>query len=449
MKARQQNFVLGIVVIAFLALFLGTILFIYPALQYGMRPIVVHFRHEQGVAPLKPGSPVLLSGALEVGQVTDVRPENVMVRSEQGVREQLMIVVEAEIEDELELFEGCRITTNEPAVGGSGFVVILNVGTPGRPLDPTRPIEGLPPESLSATISNLSRRLLAPGGMVDQLEEMVDKDAEGSLMNKVVASLEDVNAMTRALRNEMKPHEQATLMRKIHGIMDDLNATTAALREQASTTDQTSALVKVHAALDRLGEGLSEVTAMLRENRPTIRNTLANVERVSRAVDEDMLAALRTELKRDDPSSLLGKLHTGMDHLNASLANVEVVSQEGRKLVVLNRPTVERTIANIKELSEQAKLTIQSIYLAPWRLLNPPGLAEKRQTGVFEAARTFAEAATYLDDAAARLEAAVAASADGEPLLESDKEIQAIQESLKAAFERFERAEQFLWEKMK
>ena len=449
MKARQQNFVLGIVVIAFLGLFLGTILFIYPALQYGTRPIVLHFRHEDGVAPLKPGSPVLLSGALEVGKVTDVRPENVMVRSEQGVHEQLMIVVEAEIQEEFELFEGCRITTNEPAVGGSGFVVILNVGTPGRPLDPTRPIEGLPPESLSATISNLSRRLLTPGGMVDQLEEMVDKDAEGSLMNKVVASLEDVNAMTRALRNEMNPREQATVMRKIHGIMDDLNATTAALREQASTTDQTSALVKVHAALDRLGEGLSEATAMLRENRPAVRNTLASIERVSQAVDEDMLAALRTELKRDDPSSLVGKLHVSMDHLNASLANVETVSEEGRKLVVLNRPTIERTIANVKELSEQAKLTIQSIYLAPWRLLNPPGLGEKRQTGVFEAARTFAEAATYLDDAAARLEAAVAASADGQPLVESDKEIQAIQQSLKAAFERFERAEQFLWEKMK
>jgi len=447
MKSRRQNFVLGIVTIIFVVLFLGTILFIYPSLRYGTQRIVLHFPHEDGLAPLKVGSPVYLSGSLQVGKVTDVRPQEVI--DETGTR--LMIAVEAEIDEDIVLYDDCRITTNEPAVGGSGFVVILYVGSPGKAkrLDLSKPIRGLPPESLAATISNLSRRVLAPGGMVDQLEQALDKDAEGSLMNKIIASLDDVNAMTESLKGEVDAEQAATLMHKVHAILDDLNATTAALRAQASATDQASALAKIHVALDRLGEGLAEVTAMLSENRPAVRNTVTNVEHVSQVLDEELLVALKAELNRDDPASLMGKLHVSVNHLNASLANVETISQEGRKLIVLNRPIVERTLANIKELSEQAKLTVQSIYLAPWRLMKPPGAGEKKQTDIFEAARTFAEAATYLDDAAARLEAVVSVAAAGEPVMESQEEIKSIQQSLKAAFERFEHAEQFLWEKMK
>ena len=46
MKSRQQDFVLGIVFLAFLGLFVGTVLFVYPSLVGETRRITVRFRRQ-------------------------------------------------------------------------------------------------------------------------------------------------------------------------------------------------------------------------------------------------------------------------------------------------------------------------------------------------------------------------------------------------------------------
>lgn len=447
MKSGRQDFVLGIVVLAFLALFVGTVLFVYPSLGADTRRITVRFRHEQGVAPLKPGSPVMLGGALEVGKVTDVRMMRGSIGTPAGPQEQLLIVVDAELRADLDLFENCQITTDQPPVGGGGVLVILSVGTSTAP--PAEGLlDGLPPQSLAAAIGTLSRRMFGSNGLVDKLERMIDVNAEGSLAGKVARSLDDVNAMTGELRTQLSPRDKVTLMSKIHGVLDNLNSTTGALRMQLAAEDETALLAKVHLALDRLDAGLGEVTAMLQENRPAIRSTIASVESVTRGMDEELLAAFKAELNRDDPTSLLGKIHTGVDHLNVSLENVVAMTDTGRKLVVLNRPALQRTIDNLKDVSDQMRVGVQEILLAPWRLFKPPA-GEIKRLDIFEAARRFAEAATMLDDAAARLEAVLAAAPGEGQVLGSEDEVRAVQESLRSAFERFQTAEEYLWEQMK
>jgi ABC-type transporter Mla subunit MlaD len=447
MKSRRQDFALGVVVLAFLGLFVGTVLFVYPSLGAKTRPITVRFRHDEGVAPLKPGSPVMLSGALQVGKVTDVRKQRATIETPAGPQEQLLIVVEAQIEADLELYSDCQITTDQPPVGGGGVLVILNVGTSTAPAA-TGPLEGLPPQSLAAAVGTLSRRLFGPNGLVDKLEQMLDVSAEGSLTQKIARSLDDVNAMTRDLRLQLNPDEQRTLMSKLHAILDNLNSTTATLRTQLAVEDDTTLAAKIHIVLDQLENGLAEANAMLQENRPAIRDTLTTIESMTRQMDEELLASFRAELNRDDPASLLGKIHVGMDRLNLSLENVVTMTDTGRKLVVLNRPALQRTVDNVKEISDQMRVGVQEILLAPWRLLRPPP-GEIKRLDVFEAARRFAEAATMLDDAAARLEAVVAAGpADGQ-LVGSRDDIQTIQDSLRSAFERFQTAEEFLWDQMK
>ena len=54
-----------------------------------------------------------------------------------------------------------------------------------------------------------------------------------------------------------------------------------------------------------------------------------------------------------------------------------------------------------------------------------------------------------LDDAAARLEAVLAAAPGEGQVLGSEDEVRAVQESLRSAFERFQIAEEYLWEQMK
>ena len=238
-------------------------------------------------------------------------------------------------------------------------------------------------------------------------------------------------------------------MKKIHLVLDNVTQISESMRAQLVRSDSQNTIAKIHIILDRLAEGLSEVNGMLAENRAPIAAAVASVERIAKRTDEQLMAALMEELNADNPDSLLGKIHVSMDRLNESLENVKTASAAGRDLLVLNRPAIERAINNAKEMSGQLNEASKELRAAPWRLLYRPSSKQTREMTIFEAARTFAEAATYLDDAAARLEAAQVAAARSPGGAEPDQQMEAIRASVRQAFERFQKAEEFLWKHMK
>lgn len=449
MKPRRGDLLLGSVAIAILALFVVTFRFIHTVSEAPMRKIVVHFRHDEGVAPVKPGSPVMLGGAMQVGKVT--RIDRIMPRPRQAPDERpptLTIVVEAEVEEILTLYRDVQITSDQGFVGGMGILLILSVGTPGpgRELGDA-PIQGLPPVSFAATMGQLSRRLLSPGGFVDKLDSAIDGSVENSLMNKTLAILDDIKNLTSTLNREMQPGEQQNLMSRVYRIADDLASLSGALRREADASDNAMLLAKIHAALDQISLGLQSATGMLDESRPVVRNTLAGVENAVRMLEHEMLPAVSAELRREDPAALLGKIHEGMDRVNVSLENLAVTTDTARRIVVVNRPATEKIITNLKDSSDQIRTGVQELILNPWRFFGP-GPEGQQKLDAFQAARSFAEAAVSLDSAAARLEAMLAAAPAGESV-EVKSEVVEIQKELRATFDRFRRAEQFLWEKMK
>lgn len=449
MKPRRGDLLLGAVAIGILALFVATFRFIHTVSEAPMRKIVVHFRHDEGVAPVKPGSPVMLGGAMQVGKVT--RIDRIMPRPRQAPDERpptLTIVVEAEVEEILPLYRDVQITSDQGFVGGLGMLLILSVGTPGpgRELGDA-PIQGLPPVSFAATMGQLSRRLLSPGGFVDKLDSAIDGSVENSLMHKTLAILDDVKNVTSTLKQEAQPGEQQNLLSKIHRVADDIATLSAALRREADSSDSGVLLAKVHAALDQVSLGLQTVTGMLDENRPAVRSALSSVENTTRTIEQELLPAVTAELRREDPAALLGKIHEGMDRVNVSLENLAVTTDTARRIVVVNRPATERIIANLKDSSDQIRTGVQELILNPWRFFGP-GPEGQQKLDAFQAARNFAEAAVSLDSAAARLEAMLAAAPAG-ATVEARSEVIEIQKELRATFERFRRAEQFLWEKMK
>lgn len=448
MKQRRQDFALGLTALVMLGLLLGTILFLYPLLHARGWGLEVHFRHEDGMAPLKSGSAVLLGGSLEVGRVREVRVEEVDDPSAPDAPKHTVFVVHAEISSDIKLHGNCEITTDQPTIGGSGFVEILKVGTPDVPL--VQPIQGLPPESLGAAIGALSRRLLSEGGLVDHLDQALDPELEGSLLHKVVLSLDDMNAMTRELRAQINPRDQKALLSKVHLILDSLNVTTAALRTEMAGGDQATLLGKVHAALDELGRSLTEATAMLKEDRPLIKDTLTSVERASRTVDRELLAALLAELDPANASSLLGKVHLAMDGVNASLDDIQAMTTTGERMVAVSRPKLEKAFGHLVAAGENLEQGTLELLLNPSKLLWGPGPQRQEQLVVFQAARNFAEAATQLDNAAGRLEAVLSTLPPEGRVSEADnRELRAIHDSVRAAFQRFERAEEALWEQLK
>ena len=310
-------------------------------------------------------------------------------------------------------------------------------------------VRGLPPQSFAAAIGTLSRRLLSEGGLVDKLDRMVDDRAEGSLAYKLQASFSDINAITGTLRDQLSPAEQYSLMNKVHRIADGVALLSAELARQTRADEGGSAVAKAHLALDQLAEGLAEVTGLLQESRPLVRDTLGHVAGVAQRLDEQIAPAVAAELNRDDPGGLLGKLHVSMDRVALSMSNVVEMTDTGRRILVLNRPALDRTIGNLKDASDQLRVGVQELLLSPWRLLGAPPASERAKLEAFDAARRFAEAATYLDDAVARLEARAAAAPAGAARIEADEDVRAVQESLQAAFERFRTAEEFFWQKLK
>ncbi|MGD8452676.1 MAG: hypothetical protein PVJ57_12730 [Phycisphaerae bacterium] len=447
MNTRKQDFALGLTAIVFLVLFVGTVLFLASTRHGATRTITVHFRHEEGLAPLKPGSLVLLSGALEVGQVTSVEPLEVPAKSGLADERRTVIAVVAEIEERIPLYGNCEISTDMPLVGGSGTMVIVNVGTPDVPL-PDGPLQGQPPQGMAA-FTTLTRRLTAEGGLVDRVDRMLDPDAEGSLLEKVKFILTDFNAMTAELRAQLSVSQRQTLLGKIHLILDDLNQTTAAVRGQMQADEEGTLLAKVHVALDTVHQNLRELLATLTENRPLLHETLTHVAHATQVIDEEMIAALRAEFDPSRDTSLLGKLHVGLDRLNTSLADMQEMTATGKRLFVLNRPQIEAVIANAREMSEELTAGSKELRLNPSRLIWGPGKPQEGKLDVFMAARDFAQAATFLDDAAARLQAILELAPEGGGPEASAEEIRRIEESLRDAFSRFERAEQFFWEQMK
>ena len=210
-----------------------------------------------------------------------------------------------------------------------------------------------------------------------------------------------------------------------------------------------SLLAKLNTSLDLVHQGLTELNAMLQEDRPLLHDTLTTIEHATRTIDEQMIVHLSAEFDPNNPASLLAKLHVSMDSINTSLANLQVVSETGKHLLVLNRPQLERILENVREMSDELTLGSKEIRLNPSRLIWGPGKAQAGKLDLFTAARDFAQAATYLDDAAARLQAILQVTSDGRHLPESGEEVRAIYESLHAAFEKFQQAESFFWDQMK
>ncbi|MBW7905051.1 MAG: hypothetical protein LC135_06625 [Phycisphaerae bacterium] len=443
MLSQRQDLVLGVVAVGFLALLVGTILFINPLTAPATREIIVEFAHDDGLAPIKKGSRVLLAGALDVGKVTRVE-----LRRDTTSRGELLITVAALVNADLALYRDCHITTTQPPVGGGGVLVIVNVGTLERGLVQREIIRGAPPESLSAAISELSRRILGPGGMVEKLDRLLDDRVEGSLAYKIQASMDDINALTQQVRMQASVHDQAALLYKLQRAFDDVNALTAALRQQSERENSAGMLAKVHGAIDTLSAALGQANALLADNRPPLNAAISDVAQIAATVRNETLPAVNAELDRGDGAALLGKLHGALDQVNGALNDVGVVTDATRRMVLVNRPAVDRTITNVKEASAELRGGIQALILNPWRILNKPSAAEQAKMDAFEAARRFAEAATYLDDASSRLEALVSAAGDGS-VLHGDAELDEIRATLKSAFERFRAAEEFLWERMK
>lgn len=462
MKQRTQNFILGLTTIGFFALFMMTITFLYPMMRLPGQSYTVYFPHDAGLAPLKKGSPVMLGSAIEKGRVTDLRVTKLPDPNNPGGTRELVFLVEFELDSDVTLWGDCYITTDQPALGGNGFLSIVSVGTDGVPHPPEisidvgtlfqrkiRPFHGKPPQSFQSVVALLSRRLLGDGGFIDMLMSAVDPGVEGSPIRKLGQILDDLRVATIELRNQMSPTEQTALLAKIAAIIDDVGAMTRSLRSEAETGDRTALLGKAHQLLDQLTASLNEVNAMIVAERPVIHETLGEVSEIARTVNRDMLTSIRGELDRGNDGALISKTHKALDQVNTALAQVITLTETGERLINSNAPAVEDAIDSLKSAATNIEQLTLKILLNPNALIWPTVVPGEQQA-VFLAAQSFASAASELNASAQRLDAMLSALPRSGPVPDDiATELERIRTGVRMSFDRFQQAEESLFKALR
>ena len=448
---HTDEFKLGVTVIIIVLLFFATVIFIGGAAIWGPKTqtVRVHFSHDMSLPTLKTGGEVRCGGqrvgSIELVEMRDLPADQVTDESKRDAKNDkgvhLAIVVTAQIDRAVGLREDCQITAEGPTLGGSGWLIIRNRGTAGEPLGPDTPVIGLRPSGLAAVTETLTQ-------LGDTLAEELNAQNAESLLGKIHRSLSDVNVMTFAVKEQLDASDQKALLAKLHRSVGDVNAITGELRHQMDPKADRVALGKIHAALDAVNAGLDEAVAMLKENREPVRDTVAHIQGTAQTLDERIATAIAEQLDVHRHASLLAKVHEDVDRIGESLKDVNAITADVRQLLAVNKPAVERTLVNFKETSGHLKAAAKDLRRNPWRLLYQPSDKETREMSVFDAARAFADAATRLDDASARLQARI----EDYPTTTrpaDDAELRALQDELKATFERFSQAEAALWNMLK
>ncbi len=241
--------------------------------------------------------------------------------------------------------------------------------------------------------------------------------------------------MTASLADELTASEKATLMAKIHLIADNVNATTLQLRREFDAGKPDVLLHKVHLAMDSLNKGFDSVVRILQTGEGPVTATLANVEKPS-----EQIAA---ETDADRAGSLMAYFKTASVKINTSLDHVNEMTDTTRDVLVLNSENINRMLVNFKEASDYIKTGVKYVLRHPWRLLNEPKASEMKQQAIFDAARSFAEAATRIDDASAQLRALSELHKGAVPL--DDPDLARIREDLGRTREKSRPAESELW----
>jgi len=444
--AKPRNyFALGLWVITVAALFFAALVWI-GARQWGQRYHSYVVRYPATFAlpdEIKPGAQIHC-GSKVVGNVDEVE----LRRTEQDGTPMLWTRLQVRISRQVELRSDCQIVARGLLLGGGGKLVIKDPGRKGSVLADGAVIDGADAGSVDAALDVINAELNPrnPVGLLATIKAQLDPLDQTGVLGKIHHSLDDLTAITGSVAHQLDATERNVLLGKLHAVLDDVNATTAELRQQMQTGDPRVLLAKVHGVLDSLLGSLAQVSGILEENRPTVRETLLSASRTADTLEHGIVEPVADELNRANTASLLGQLHASFERVNVMLGHLEVVTDKARSVAVLNEERVNHLLRNLSETAEHLKSAGKDLRRNPWRLFYRPSLEETRQLNIFDAAREFSEAAARLDESAAELSALM--ESYGGQIPGDDPNLARIRQRLQETFDHYTEAEQALWKQL-
>jgi hypothetical protein len=266
-----------------------------------------------------------------------------------------------------------------------------------------------------------------------------------SLLGKLHFSLEDINAITTAIRNETDPKQQQMFLAKLHSILDHVNDATRLLKSEIDAGQEGGTAARVHLTLEALNQGVNTVVDMLEDNRQPITDTITRVHHTSEILEQQIAARIARQLDPADAAGLLAKVHVALDRLGTSLRDMNSMTGSARNFIAINKDQINGIVGNFKETSDHLKAASKEIRRSPWRLFYQPTMEESAKANVHDAARAFSDAATKLDDAVMRLQSM---SQSRDPTADQ-AELKKLSEQLDNSFQNFTKVESALWEQLK
>lgn len=434
--AKERNaFKLGIFTIIVVVVAVVVLMLISKGVSGRMSTVFIRFEPTTIMPSLAPGSFVLVGGQ-KVGRVDATS----LVRDTASDESKPTYYVEVKLSlrADIVLRADCSAFAEGPPLGGDGIVKI-DLGKSDK-LFLGEFIAGSEPGGFAALLASVQNEFDAtnPASLLGQLKMQLDPEAASSLMTKLHQSMVDINSMTASLANELTVSERATVLSKLHLVADNIAEMTGSLRREFDPARPNVTLAKLHLAMDGINDGLAVITRILASGEAPITKTLANVETMS--------DHFRTETDPERPSSLMAHLKQTSALIKASVMDINTATKATRDLLVLNRENLNRTLINLKESSDHIKTGLKYVLRNPWKLFNPPTLAELRQQSLFDAARSFSEAASRIDGATAQLRALAELHNGQIPL--DDPDLARIKADLKESAEIYDRAEAEVWKQL-
>lgn len=126
--------------------------------------------------------------------------------------------------------------------------------------------------------------------------------------------------------------------------------------------------------------------------------------------------------------------------------NFAVITENLKQLVVANSENVNELIDNMVSVSANLNAASKEIRRNPWKLLYKPDDKTVKSTNIYDAARSFDDAATRLNTVATKLRALQQLDSE-DP--QAKEQIRIMQEDLQKTFDRFQDMEQVFWKEIK
>ncbi|MEM0982322.1 MAG: hypothetical protein AAGI17_00060 [Planctomycetota bacterium] len=397
------------------------------------RTYAVRFALAQGVAGVKPDSPVTLAG-YEIGRVAALRPEYEPAGGDADRDLAVGMIVEIAIPSRMALYDNADIRVATPLLGSLSSIVIKDPGGPTLAADGTAVnavlagedtvLNGTPAQDFGAVLTGADRITDQLGSILGAFEPYADQGA-----GDLASTLSALSRVSTRIDERSLP-----ILDAIDASLADVRGFTEGLPDlfeetQGVLTGARSRFDEVRRVIDNANGFITDGREMFESIRPGIEGTVANAESITDRINTDSLARLEALLADG------GAAARGADGF------VREITQTLREV----EPELNRTAANVRLVSSQAVQFFDEVQAAPWRLLQRPGKAEERRELLYGAARAYARSVSDLRAASASLETAIAA-AGRSPTATNPEQLAALQSELGRAFELYKRSEADLLE---